>query len=173
MDLTFSRRSFLKTSAAAAVLGGLSVVLAGCDDDDKSPAFKSYQLSSDSFTFRDGMKIMPTMVYSTGDSPYQNLLRLSVTAPNDRLITLYPGNFSAYQDKDLLRMCERFSGSGNVQSSYARVDSGETESILAVFEKSPSPVIFKFTYNNQSIKFKPGESDSERYLSTGIYTDKF
>lgn len=187
MSEMFSRRTFLKAGAAAAVLGGMSVLLTGCDSSSDSPfmpcspddvfSFTSSQaiqaisrLSCRSIISRETVNGQDMMgielfLYAAQSTFYLNASCFSCEVP-------YSSQTKPLTCK-LLKLHHRDWDSIDI-GEQVKLTKGHHHSVTAYFPYTRTSGlasnIYTFTYGGQAIQFRlSGSSKAEPFLTTGIY----
>lgn len=184
MSEMFSRRTFLKAGAAAAVLGGMSVLLTGCDSSSDSPFmpcspddvfdFKSSQaisqLSCRSIISREtvnGQEMMgiELFLYTAQSTDCLNASCFSCEVP-------YSSQTKPLTCK-LLKLHHRDWNSIDI-GEQVQLTRGNAHSVTAYFPYTRTSGlasnIYTFTYGGRAIQFRlSGSSKAEPFLTTGVY----
>lgn len=188
MSEMFSRRTFLKAGAAAAVLGGMSVLLTGCDSSSDSPFmpcspddvfyFKSSQaisrpisrLSCSSIISRETVNSQDMMgielfLYTAQSTFYLNASCFSCEVP-------YSSQTKPLTCK-LLKLHHRDWDSIDI-GEQVKLTRANNHSVTAYFPYTRTSGlasnIYTFTDGGQAIQFRlSGSSKAEPFLTTGVY----
>ena len=178
MAYTFSRRNFLKTGAAAALLGGMSVLLTGCDSNDGAPAF-SKKVGDNTYNVG-GVTIDLETDPSLNPENQAYSIDLEIKNNSSTPAIIYRDSFSASYKGNLLHLIS-FTNDNETPSKEANSISLEPNTPVDVSvtftgatgatAQDLKDFVFKFHYNDKSIKFKE-DTDGKTILTTGVYTDK-
>ena len=176
MNVEFSRRSFLKTGAAA-LLGGMSVLLTGCDSSDSpfmpcgpddvfdfTSSQAVSQLSCSSMISRETVNGQEMMGIELFLYTAQNSCSLSASCFSCEL----PSSSQPITCK-LLKLHNRDADSISI-GEQVMLTRGYIHSVTAYFPYIKTSALYTFTDGGQAIQFKrSGSSKNEPFLTTGVY----